>query len=582
MFSKLFKQGQTVIFSLSFLLIVAIMSWNALLLIERKTRESVRGALQTVLMTTHESMLLWVEHRKNDVLHVASDTEFKRLTKQLLLDSEQDTPFLHSESLRDIRTFLGPILKEHNDRGYSIISPAMINIASQWDVKIGVTNLIYMQRKERIKVVFKGDVTFIPTIRSGVPIKTKSGQFQENLPTFFVVAPIKDDSGQVIAALAFHIDPAQHFSKIVQLGRLGKTGETYIFDKEGIMLTESRFDHHLKLVNLIQADSKGILSIRISDPGENLSEGPLLQAPLKDRPLTVMARSALQGFSDYNIEGYRDYRGVKVFGVWLWDQSLGFGVTSEIDEEEALRLFNQTRNLIVAVILATVFLSFILISLLMRFQILSEKRLKTAYNELDFMVQKRTKSLNVAKEKLVTANRQLEVQATTDSLTGLANRRQFDQHLSDEIRRSRREKKALSLLMIDIDCFKNYNDFYGHQAGDHCLKEVALLMKLVNVTNRPGDLIARYGGEEFCFILSGVSKEHAVRFAEQICEQVRSEKIEHKESKIKNCQWITLSIGVTTALNCEGITARRLISHADQALYKAKSNGRDRIFFYEP
>jgi len=165
----------------------------------------------------------------------------------------------------------------------------------------------------------------------------------------------------------------------------------------------------------------------------------------------------------------------------------------------------------------------------------------------------------------------LEQLATRDGLTGIANRRTFDEKLGNEWKRERRDMRALSLLMIDVDHFKRYNDTYGHQAGDHCLQQIANVLE--RVVFRPGDLVARYGGEEFAVILAATDANGAGIVANRILEHVAGLAIPHSGGEGGR---VTLSIGVCTSIPEPHLTREGLISCADGALYKAKHAGRNR------
>ena len=170
------------------------------------------------------------------------------------------------------------------------------------------------------------------------------------------------------------------------------------------------------------------------------------------------------------------------------------------------------------------------------------------------------------------ANQELQRLASIDSLTQLANRRRFDEHLNLEWRRMLREQKPLSLILCDVDYFKKYNDFHGHQLGDNCLKDVA---QTINKSiRRPGDLAARYGGEEFVVILPNTNAEGALCVAEAIRNSLEEIKVPHGRSQVS--EYVTLSLGVSSIYPTEGQLAEHLIKQADEALYKAKKQGRNR------
>jgi diguanylate cyclase (GGDEF)-like protein/PAS domain S-box-containing protein len=181
--------------------------------------------------------------------------------------------------------------------------------------------------------------------------------------------------------------------------------------------------------------------------------------------------------------------------------------------------------------------------------------------------------LEQAKLELESANRELQRLVSVDGLTQIANRRCFDKTLELEWRRMARDKQPLSLILCDIDFFKLYNDTYGHQKGDECLKVVAEI--LARNARRGGDVAARYGGEEFAVILPRTDARGAMRVAELIHSDLKARAIPHAGSKVS--KFVTLSIGLAIAVSDPKLSIEGLIGDADRALYQAKLEGRDRI-----
>jgi diguanylate cyclase (GGDEF)-like protein/PAS domain S-box-containing protein len=177
-----------------------------------------------------------------------------------------------------------------------------------------------------------------------------------------------------------------------------------------------------------------------------------------------------------------------------------------------------------------------------------------------------------SEQQLREAYRAVELLSLTDVLTGLPNRRRFDRYLSTEWRRSMRDCQPLSLLMLDVDQFKAYNDTYGHQHGDSCLKQIA--EACLDVVSRPGDLVARYGGEEFVVALPNTESEGALQVANEICTSLRNRRLPHTGSPFGI---ITISIGCATLVPQANMHAPDLIALADHALYTAKHNGRNQV-----
>jgi diguanylate cyclase (GGDEF)-like protein len=178
----------------------------------------------------------------------------------------------------------------------------------------------------------------------------------------------------------------------------------------------------------------------------------------------------------------------------------------------------------------------------------------------------------ISNQQLAAKNRQLTYLANIDELTQVANRRAFEQYLQQEWQRSLREQQPISLILCDVDFFKQFNDTYGHLVGDQCLYQVA--QALVHSTKRPTDLIARYGGEEFAVILPNTSVSGAQKLTYRILSEMRSQLIPHKTSDISH--YLTLSLGSATVVATSAADWHSLIDAADRGLYAAKAQGRDR------
>lgn len=178
-------------------------------------------------------------------------------------------------------------------------------------------------------------------------------------------------------------------------------------------------------------------------------------------------------------------------------------------------------------------------------------------------------------QQLEAANQALQKLASTDNLTGIANRRRFEECLHQEWYRAVREQLPLSLILCDVDYFKRYNDTYGHPAGDNCLQQVA--KAITCAARRSFDLVARYGGEEFAVILPNTELVGAKRIAESIQAQVHALSLVHVTSSASKV--VTMSCGITSAVPNQALAPEMLVQTADQALYQAKQEGRDRAVY---
>lgn len=196
--------------------------------------------------------------------------------------------------------------------------------------------------------------------------------------------------------------------------------------------------------------------------------------------------------------------------------------------------------------------------------------------ETCYLIQITDSSTSIRREKMLRSHSEiLKKDATTDSLTGLYNRRFFDEHYKIALGQAIRQKHPLSIFMVDIDYFKQYNDYYGHPAGDKVLIKVAAALKAQ--ISRSSDMLARYGGEEFVLILPNMAAEHGVLFAEKLIAAITDLQLPHLKSKSN--QVISISIGLSTYDPNQHREVSALVDAADTALYKAKQQGRNQACF---
>lgn len=243
----------------------------------------------------------------------------------------------------------------------------------------------------------------------------------------------------------------------------------------------------------------------------------------------------------------------------------GYGIFVKSSVNESLMLLQSFT--------AMLSLTTLILSAVLSERQIAQQSLKETLENLEIKVFERTRELTQAQLNLKHANYTLEKMANTDSLTQVANRRYFDRRLREEWHNMLVMAQPLSLLLIDIDCFKQYNDTYGHLQGDDCLIQVAQTFK--SVIRHNSDCIARYGGEEFAIILPNTNQQEAQIVANKILQEVRKLKIDHKTSTV--LKFVTLSIGVTTSIPQVDDSLDNFVTKADKALYQAKKQGRDRF-----
>ncbi|MBW2707143.1 MAG: transporter substrate-binding domain-containing protein, partial [Deltaproteobacteria bacterium] len=401
-----------------FVIVVCLLGWFTL----DKNKEQILAAvgedLTETLITADDRLNFWVEKRISSLKLLGRDPELVTLVKRLLAVKPDRENLLASDALRDTRAFFKNNKDVFSNLGFFIINADHVSIGSMRDTNIGTRNLISLQRPELLRRAFAGEFLFVPPIESDVPLeKAPRAGGTRNPSTKFFMGPIRGPSGQSIAVMTLRVDPSQDFSQLLPPSIIHETGETYAFSEHGEMLSESRFGDLLRRIKLIGEDQQSALNVAIRDPGVNLVAGQRPQIERSQQPLTRMASSALQlkvniakagqttGHSKIEIDtkGYRDYRGVPVFGAWLWNADLGLGLATEIDVAEAMSDYYQLRRTVFWVLGVTLFLSVGAVLLVLILGERTSHALMKARDNLEARVDERTAELQEKQEQLKVA-----------------------------------------------------------------------------------------------------------------------------------------------------------------------------------
>jgi len=318
---------------------VAVGAWYGLQRMERDVRSNVGDTLQTVLSTAHKILSVWTHDNEQALNWLASDAVVREQTRRLLAEPHRRDALLHSRARAALQARLRQLTKnyqlEHiNQQGVFVTAPDGDIIASSHAEEIGGKTPLSAGAHALLARAFGGEELLVP------PVHDAAGHLASGMA---FLSHVRDAGGKVLAVLGVRVDPGKEFSRFVHMGRLGKSGETYAVDAGGLMLTESRFDKELEKIGLLKPERKSALHIQVRDPGGNMLEGFRPARPRSQQPLTRMAAAIAAGQDGLDIQGYPDYRGVPVLGAWLWDAELGIGLTTEIDEAEALEVFYNIR-----------------------------------------------------------------------------------------------------------------------------------------------------------------------------------------------------------------------------------------------
>jgi two-component system, sensor histidine kinase and response regulator len=375
-----------------FLAMTITITWIALNKVKSNTIKQTENSLQTVLNISDETILLWLNHQLEQLEYLAANPLTVELVKNLLQDPIDNESLSNNTTLEKLRKHVINSGELTKNVGFFIINPDYINIGSMRNTNLGDINQIYKLRPTLLEETFSGKSNFIPPIFTDLDNSSHEA-------TMFYAAPVRDENNKVIAVMTIRENPLEEFSKICQISRLGKSGETYAFDGNGILISNSRFDDQLQEIGLLEKGKLSILNIVLKDPGGNLTKGYHPEILPENQPFTEMTRNGINGESGTNLTGYRDYRGIEVYGTWKWHRNLNFGIALEIDKKEALSSYLLTRTIILTILIIIVFLAIAstIISILMGER--SNKILKTANEELESRVEERTLSLAQSEER---------------------------------------------------------------------------------------------------------------------------------------------------------------------------------------
>lgn len=479
----------------------------------------------------------------------------------------------HSEEMvsmdpRRQTAVLARIVAQYPDVQLAVVSNLAGQQIARWDGNVGDNHINYLDREYYHTVLTTGSTTI-----SGV-IVAKSTQKLG----IVIAEPIKDHEQKIVGIMIINIELQKLIHHVGQI-KIGNTGYAYIVNSKG---------------QIIIHPDLGLIE-------NGMSESYL--APV------MAAISGQTGWAEYEFENQKRLAG------YSYVPSTNWGVIAQQPLDEAMHnmMHLKINSLIIMVSAAMVAMLIGLTiagalakpianiseatnclakgDLKIHLEVMSsdeigqladnfnnmttqllkrDAALYLAQNELENQVAKRT-------QELMEANAELQRLSFLDGLTGIANRRYFDEVLEKEWQRAKRSHTSLALIILDVDFFKTYNDTYGHVAGDECLKKVAKILK--DSTKRATDLVARYGGEEFTIILPDTDIRGANQVGETVRINVEKLGIKHKKSLISHN--VTISVGIAVVEVAWDSSPMEMVAAADQALYQAKQKGRNRIEIVE-
>jgi diguanylate cyclase (GGDEF)-like protein len=445
---------------------------------------------------------------------------------------------------------------------------------------------------QRAFLRFKGDRPYDPRIRPWYEAAKAAGRptwseiyldFEVMLPTITAAIPIySQDNGELRAVCATDIILSEELNTFLRDLQIGQTGIAYIAEPSGLLVASSTPEP------IIVGTGEETTRISALD-----SDNPLI------RQTTNYLSEAFAGFENvtasqeaFRIEGDRQFIETARFTD---NYGLDWIVVLVVPEDDFMQQVNASNRVTLLASLVALLIAILLGALITQWLTRPLFKLNASAKEiargewdqaialeradeigelsraLASMARQLRESFTTLEQRVEERTQELQRLAQIDPLTQLANRRHFDSHLEQEWKRLARDGKPLTLLLCDVDYFKPYNDTYGHQEGDRCLREIANILTMT--VKRPADLVARYGGEEFALILPDTNQKGGIYLAEKLHLAMRELQMPHTGSPFG---LVTVSCGIATVIPELGRDPQELFVDADQALYAAKAQGRDR------
>lgn len=324
------------------LVVLAAVGWVMRAKVEATLKANLRSVLQTTLQTEQEALHLWLRTQRNQVESAAADHQIAAAICSLIASAPPQATLLELLNLpqsSELRRELDPVVAAQQYSGFVVIEASGRVVAADRGELVGRA-LPADQLALLRETVFAGKSMMLPPVKSQVVLPDRHGVERAGVPTMFTVAPVLGDTGEVIAALGLRIQPDVEFTRILAIARIGETGETYAFDRNGLMLSNSRFDGQLRGIGLLPEGEDSTLNVSLRDPGVDLTTGSRPKQSRSEQPLIPFAAEAVAGRDGVNVDGYRDYRGVPVVGAWRWLGDEGFGIATGVDVSESHQTLN--------------------------------------------------------------------------------------------------------------------------------------------------------------------------------------------------------------------------------------------------
>ncbi len=336
-----FLKKQLWIWPIIAVVILSVIGFGVRHAIETTIKANVSSGLQSLVTLETEMLKKWFAVQESMAESLANDAQVRQTVYEILQPTAvagapaDNAPAMELHA--QLATELAAAMAAHDYVGYIVANKTKRIVSSSHAALIGEQDI--PEYEAFLDRALDGDAIVSPPFPSVVMLKSGDGRNRMGVPTMYVCAPIRDASFQIIGVLGMQIRPEREFTQILQLGQVGTSGETYAFNSEGLMISNSRFDEELILLGLLpdREHSQSMLELMVRDPGVDMTVGDRPEVRRSQLPMTKNAAEAIAGNSGIDVDGYRDYRGVPVIGAWTWLPKYGIGLTTEVEASQAFR-----------------------------------------------------------------------------------------------------------------------------------------------------------------------------------------------------------------------------------------------------
>nr|WP_319393651.1 transporter substrate-binding domain-containing protein [uncultured Desulfobacter sp.] len=393
-----------------FVLTISGLGWLMMEKIRKSTIRDAASHLRLMLALTQDRTDMWAADKITAISHLCTHHPLTDITRRLLSDYHANKQMISSPAQAEARAFFADNQKEFLYTDFCIVSPDHFIISATDTANIGKQHSAFLQYPGRLKRAFMGETLFIPPT-----ITSTDGSNARKKIEMLLISPVVTSDNQIIAVISLMINPPNNLAQLIRSPGRWATEDIYAFDQTGRMVTPSKFNTQLKEIGFLKSDNSSALTLDLKNPGGDLTMGFQPQIPRSEQPLTRLAEKAIElrrqltdkqimyGASsmEEDMQGYRDYRGVPVFGAWLWNTDLDLGLAAEIDIEEAMAGFYEIRMAVFIILGVTLVLSVFSVLLVLVLGDRTRKTLEDAKADLEKKVAERTLELkkDISKRK---------------------------------------------------------------------------------------------------------------------------------------------------------------------------------------